>query len=98
MAVRSWLGYGCSRCASTEIPKNSVPSSTPIHTSVVAAFFASGRRNEGTPFEIASTPVSATAPDENPFNSKNSEPPDSFRPSNSFASNGTGAMWPKYVR
>ena len=30
----------------------------------------SGRRNAGTPFEIASTPVSATAPDEKPFNNK----------------------------
>ena len=32
-----------------------------------AAFFDSGRRNAGTPLEIASTPVSATAPDEKPF-------------------------------
>ena len=54
------------------MPKNSVPSSTPIHTSVAAAFFASGRRNAGTPFEIASTPVSATAPDEKPFSSRKS--------------------------
>ena len=72
ITVRSWLGYGCRRWASTEMPKNSVPSSTPIHTSVVAAFFAAGRRNAGTPFEIASTPVSATAPDEKPFSSRNS--------------------------
>ena len=35
--------------------------------SVLAAFFDSGRRNAGTPFEIASTPVSATAPDEKPL-------------------------------
>ena len=38
-----------------------------MHISVVAAFFDSGRRNAGTPFEIASTPVSATAPDEKPL-------------------------------
>ncbi len=38
-----------------------------IAASVVAAFFDSGRRNAGTPLEIASTPVSATAPDEKPL-------------------------------
>ncbi len=36
-----------------------------IHVSVVAAFFDSGLRNAGTPSAMASTPVSATAPDEN---------------------------------
>ncbi len=46
---------------------NSVPRMMPIHTNVAAAFFDSGRRNAGTPLEIASTPVSATAPDEKPF-------------------------------
>ena len=51
-----------------------------IHVSVVAAFFDSGRRNAGTPLEIASTPVSATAPDEKPRSRMNklSDPPDSF--------------------
>ena len=79
--VRSVLGYGFKRCASTEMPKNRVPSSAPIHTSVVAAFFASGRRNDGTPLEIASTPVSATAPDEKPFSRRNtpSWPPTTLR-------------------
>ena len=43
-----------------------------IHVSVVAAFFDSGLRNAGTPLEIASTPVSATAPDENPRSSMKS--------------------------
>ena len=38
---------------------------TPMIASVSAAFFACGRRNAGTPFEIASTPVSAVAPEEN---------------------------------
>ena len=37
--------------------------------SVVAALCACGRLNAGTPFEIASTPVSAVAPDENAFSS-----------------------------
>ena len=39
-------------------------------TRVFAAFLDSGRRNAGTPFEIASTPVRATAPDENPFRTR----------------------------
>ena len=37
----------------------------PMIASVVAAFFACGRLNAGTPLEIASTPVSAVAPCEN---------------------------------
>ena len=36
---------------------------TAIHTSVCAAFFDVGFWNAGMPFEIASTPDSATAPD-----------------------------------
>ena len=36
----------------------------PMTASVVAALRACGRRNAGTPFEMASTPVSAVAPDE----------------------------------
>ena len=49
----------------------SEPRINPIQTKVFAAFFDSGRRNVGTPFEIASTPVSATAPEENPFSRMN---------------------------
>ena len=51
-----------------------------------------GRRNAGTPFEIASTPVSATAPDEKPFSSRKmpSVPPISRLPSNASGSYGTG--------
>ena len=43
-------------------------------------FLDSGRLKAGTPFEMASTPVSATAPDENPFNRRNSPrlPPNSW--------------------
>jgi len=36
-----------------------------IHISVIEAFLLSGFRNAGTPLETASTPDSATAPDEN---------------------------------
>ena len=39
----------------------------PMNIRVVAAFLDSGRRNAGTPFEIASTPVSATAPELKPL-------------------------------
>ena len=59
------LSVGWSRWASTEIPKNAVARITPIQTRVVAAFRASGLRNAGTPLEMASTPVRATAPEEN---------------------------------
>ncbi len=38
---------------------------TPITISVVAALCDSGFLNAGTPFEMASMPVRATAPDEN---------------------------------
>src|SRR5262245_59791583 len=53
--------------ASSEIPRNIVIAITPITASVVAALRACGRLNAGTPFEIASTPVSAVAPWENAF-------------------------------
>ena len=38
---------------------------SPSSSSVVAALRLLGLRNAGTPFEIASTPVSAAQPDEN---------------------------------
>ena len=41
------------------------PSVAPMITSVIRAFFHSGSRNAGTPFEIASTPVTAAPPDAN---------------------------------
>ncbi len=40
---------------------------TAIKINVVAAFFDSGFLNAGTPLEMASTPVSATAPEEKAF-------------------------------
>ena len=69
-----------------------------IQVSVVAAFFDSFRRNAGTPLEIASTPVSATAPDEKPRSRMNrlSVPPDlPSGPCSAFAGlNGIGWMPP----
>ena len=59
------LGVGRSRLASTEMPKKNVARIVPISSKVVAACFDSGFLNAGTPFEIASMPVRATAPEEN---------------------------------
>jgi hypothetical protein len=47
-----------------EMPKNKDTAITPMIPSVVAAFRDWGRRNAGTPLEIASTPVSAVDPEE----------------------------------
>ena len=44
-----------------------------MHMSVIDAVRGAGSRNVGTPFEIASTPVSATAPDENARSSMSSD-------------------------
>jgi hypothetical protein len=51
--------------ASTDTPKKHDPRMPPMIAMVTAAFFDSGLRNAGTPFDTASTPESATAPDEN---------------------------------
>ena len=49
--------------ASAVIPANIVIARIPIATSVAAAFLAFGDLKAGTPFETASTPVSAVQPD-----------------------------------
>jgi hypothetical protein len=54
------------------MPRNIVMAIAPMIASVVAAFCACGRLNAGTPFEMASTPVSAVAPDENAFSNTKS--------------------------
>ena len=54
------------------MPMNIVIAMTPMIASVSAAFLDCGRRNAGTPFEMASTPVSAVAPEENARSSVNS--------------------------
>ena len=53
------------------MPTNMVMASTAIVTSVADAFFASGGRNAGTPFETASTPVIAVQPLANAVSSRN---------------------------
>ncbi len=45
------------------------------HVSVIAALRDSGLRNAWMPFEIASTPLSATAPEENARRSRNEDAP-----------------------
>ena len=52
----------------------------PVHMSVIAALRDSGLRKAWTPFEIASTPLSATAPDENARISRNNVTPPSIAP------------------
>ncbi len=59
------LTVGFSRLASTDKPRKKLPRMTPMTIKVVAALCDSGFLNAGTPLEIASMPVSATAPDEN---------------------------------
>ena len=59
------VGTTRSCTARYESPKNMTPRRLPIHMSVVRAFFHSGGLKAGTPFEIASTPVTAAPPDEN---------------------------------
>jgi hypothetical protein len=55
------------------MPKKSVPRMTAIVIIVMAAFFGSGRRNAGTPFEMTSTPVSAVQPDEKARSRRNND-------------------------
>src|SRR5262249_53074882 len=52
-------------CDSSVMPTNIVIDITAIMTSVAAAFLLSGGLNAGTPFDTASTPVSAVQPLEN---------------------------------
>ena len=62
---------------------------TPIDISVLAALRACGRRNAVTPFEIASTPVSALQPDAN-ARSSTTRPTPPARPT--CAGSGTCAV------
>src|SRR5215470_20451320 len=59
------LGRACRCTARYETPRNIVIATTPSTPNVREAFFACGRLNALTPFAIASTPVSALAPDAN---------------------------------
>ena len=58
-------GMGSSLLASNERPKKQAARMIPIIVMVAAAFLASGLRKAGTPSATASTPESATAPEEN---------------------------------
>src|SRR5215212_6295994 len=78
MARPSWeipdsalFGTTLYTCASAVIPTNIVIASVAIATSVADAFFASGGRNAGTPFDTASTPVIAVHPFANAVSSRN---------------------------
>src|SRR5437867_1830286 len=62
--------------ASTMTPRNMVTEMAPMMARVAAAFFAWGRRNAGTPFEIASTPVRAVDPEENAWRITNRDAPE----------------------
>ena len=75
VGVPSSNGTTCMCAASTDSPRNITPSSEPMTTSVVRAFFHSGLRNAGTPFEIASTPVTAAPPDANACSTTKTDAP-----------------------
>ncbi len=51
------------------------PSSDPMITSVVRAFFQAGSLKAGTPLEMASTPVTAAPPEANACRMTNSDAP-----------------------
>ena len=63
--VCSSESVGWRRWASTEMPRKAVPRMTPIQVRVRPALRLSGALKALTPLEMASTPVRATAPDEN---------------------------------
>src|SRR4029450_6859047 len=72
------------------MPKNIVIAMTPMMAKVSAALVACGRRNAGTPFEIASTPVSAGAPEEKALSTAKS--PMAVATVAAFAIGSTGAV------
>ena len=69
--------WTCAAIASPVIPANIVIASTPISSSVAAALELLGGRNAGTPFDTASTPVSAVQPEAKALRTRNtvSSPP-----------------------
>src|SRR6266516_6403133 len=58
------LGRACMWTARKDTPMKSEIAIPPMTSNVLAAFLPCGGRNALTPFEIASTPVRAAAPDE----------------------------------
>jgi hypothetical protein len=95
------VGRSCSARAAT--PQNSAARIVPVQVSTVAACLASGGRKAGTPFEMASTPDSAIAPDEKARISRNSDAPPISAPlwvnwSSDAWSTGSGSRPPNTVR
>lgn len=90
---------GRSRSVRTATPENSPASSAPVSAKVILALRGAGSLNACTPLEITSTPLNATAPDENARASRNGVITPSMTPlpvtvlrSAVFA--GSGAMSP----
>ena len=101
--VSSSLSVGRSCNANAATPQNSPARIVPVHVSTRAALRASGGRKAGTPFEMASTPDSAMAPDEKARISRNSDAPPSSAPllvisSSASWSTGSGPRSPNTLR
>src|SRR5712691_10935402 len=86
------LGITRYTCASTVMPTNMTIASVAIATRVAAAFFASGGRKAGTPFDTASTPVIAVQPFANAVSNRNVV--NSWCPAVVGTGTSTGAMPP----
>ena len=71
-----------------------MPRIAPIHISVVRAFFHSGGRNAGTPFEIASTPVIAVQPDASACRARKRDDRDRREPSDRVLRRPPGRVGP----
>ena len=63
VGVPSSYGIGCSFQARTDTVRNIEPAMPPMMTSVVRALRHAGSLKAGTPFEMASTPVTAAPPE-----------------------------------
>jgi hypothetical protein len=61
--------------ARTDSPRNMRPSNVPMTTRVERALRHSGLRKAGTPFEIASTPVTAAPPEAKACNTTKNDAP-----------------------
>src|SRR6478752_4261919 len=87
---------GLSLEASTDTPRKHEPRITAIHISVCAAFRDSGFLNAGTPLLTASTPDSATAPEEKARSSiKSDSEPASFDSATASALVVAGLIGPR---
>ena len=80
-------GATCIRDANTDRPRNMTPRQEPMTTSVLRALRHSGTLKAETPFEMASTPVTAAPPWEKARNTTSSVAP--LRMPDPPAPNGT---------